>query len=551
MRLSLTDIGILSIFFVFNLLLIHFLDFNLLGKKTSVFSIKNIGISFINTVIVGLPILFTVGLYIYTIVTFTVYLVELVSLYKIPNRQNVFIASFITFNIIAVDNFTGSISAVFFKDMMYEGHSTIGLVAFTLILLAMVIFFTYKLSNGVIDIITGNRIQSKLSNSVMIISIIILNILSIFESIKGDILYSITSFFLSFFLIIVVYLTLVYGYKVSADIWNSSSKNISSADLETNSNSEFDLSMYKNIDVLSGVYNKKFGCEKLCEYLQSDTMFCLVFINVNNFELVKSQNGQEWQDKYVKVVSETLKATYRENDFIFRFSDNKFMVILENCPTVAGEKTTSRAYNRVKQYAKEVGGTVDMSISFGCQEYHPNSGATIFDIENTSLTKMSEFNLKKNDIMDNSGVYNKKFGLNVLEDVCYKKQYFSVCAFQVNQVKAITDMYGKEEFDSMISIIGNTVIESFRARDTVSRFTENQFITIMPFCEQQEAKDVFSKVYSDILSVFKQKKKPYGIDITHNITYCSNDDDLMPNQLFIKIQDKLDELLKAELTANR
>lgn len=552
MKLSFIDIGTISIFFLFNLVMLKLLDSELLRKNSSVFDMKNVTIALFNTVIIGFPMMMTSGLYIYTIIAFTVYLVELISFYKTPSRKNVFITSFITFNVIAIDNIVTSCCFILLHNLSYDQRSRIAISTTFILILLFVFVAMKKFKSGVIDIVTGNRIQAKFSNAMMLSSIIILNIISAFESAESTTFFNLSNFVLTIFFLFVTYLSLVYGYNVSLDIWNNASKNITTADLEGNSNAEFDLSMFRNVDVLSGLYNKEFGYEKLKKYLDGDTMFCLVFININNFERVKSEFGQEWQDKYVKVVAETLKATYRDNDFMFRFSDSKFMVILENCPTIAGEKTTSRAYNRVRQYGKEVDSNMNMSISFGCQEYYPNSGTTIVDIENTSATKMGEFNLKKNDIMDNvSGTYNKKFGLNVLEDVCYKKQDFTICTFQINQLKAIETMYGDDEMNEMISIIGNTVIESFRARDTVSRFTESQFISIMPFCDAIEAKEVYETVYQKVLEVFKKARKPYGIDITYNITEYKNDSDMTPNQVFIKIQDKLDELLKTDLATRK
>jgi len=551
MKFTLIDFGIVCIFFVFNLLLLHLLNINFGNKNSKLIDIKKLLIALVNTIIIGVPMVSIMGLYIHTIIAFVVYLVEFTTMYKFPMRKSIFITTLIVFVLISIDNLFNSVSGIMLHQGGYDHYNRIALtVTYTVLTLIVLILFK-KLKADVVDIIVGSRIQAKLSNFMIITAIIILNIIAVFETRDINVFYNVSSFCLTIFLMMIVYIVLVYGYKVSLDIWNNASKNITTADLEMNSNSEFDLSMYRNIDILSGLYNREFGLEKLKEYLNGDIMICLVFININNFEIIKSAHGQEWQDKYVKVVAETLKATYRDNDFIFRFSDSKFMVILENCPIVAGDKTTSRAYNRVRQYSKEVGGDINMAISFGCEEYHPNSGTTLNDIENTSETKMSEFNLKKNDIMDVTGVYNKKFGLNVIEDVCYKRQNFSICIFQINQIKAIETMYGSHEMETIISIIGNTVIESFRARDTVSRFTYNQFITIMPFCGEREAKEVFAQVYNDILKVFKDKKKPYGIDITNFITEYSSNTEITPNQLFVKIQDKLGELLEAELATKK
>ncbi|MGL5972471.1 MAG: diguanylate cyclase domain-containing protein [Oscillospiraceae bacterium] len=540
MGLTTLDFIAVILFSIYNILI--FKQFNKVfsNKDFKVMSGLGIGIiSFNITIFILLTISF-MNSYVIFVMILIIYYIEINIIYKRSIAQRFLISLIVALNYISLYIFSVNILT-----LLTQGMSSIKIIRYAFILtliLNILFYFVLNFINkeSAIDILSSNKIQLKIT-TFLISTFAIFNILFdlFYTIVRNSPLYNLVGVIFSFSTIISTYVIIVYSYKISVDIWKAHQREITSSELKGNSNVEFDLSMYNNIDVLSGFYNKEYGFSRLQEIIDSGTMFSAVFINLNSFLIIKKEHGQEWSDKYIKAVSSTLRSTYRDNDTIFRYGDNMFMVILENCNSIAADKTTSRAYNRVRQYAKEIDYKIDMSISFMTKEYQSQS-ITLKEIEDTFMTKMTDFNLKKNSIIDSAtGCYNKKFGLNILEDMCYKKFNFVVCIFNINQLNVVAKMYGQHQVDSMLSIIGNIGMDAFRASDTVVRFNEKQFIAIMPKCESNEAKEVFMNFRKTVLEDEKVRSKEYGVDMSYKFLEFFTEDAMMPPQLFKKVEEEL------------
>lgn len=462
--------------------------------------------------------------------------------------KSVFIKTFFVVSYFIVDSLSifiicKSFLSITFMDISEESSFVIGHI-FSFLLLCIISFMGSKLlSNHNLEILSANKIQLKMCVIALCTFEVFLFLYAISYTGEYSVLYHLSGIILSFAAIISIYLMTNYSVNISKDIWKKSSASVLSGNVSENA--EFDFSMYNNIDVVSGLYNKNYGFIKFDEIVASKNPFSIVFINVDHYDSVKINFSQDAADKYIKIVAEALKSTYREDDILFRLSDSKFIVILKNCPVKAADKTTSRAYNKVRQYSKQIKSPFKMSISFGSKAYESNTKLTHQDIIDISIIKMNDFNKKKNDIMDEvSTVYNKDFGLNILEDMCYQKINFSLLLLKINEVYAIRSMYGEEEFNDMVFNIGDTAMDSFSFDDTMARINDKMFMVVMQNKDNNKAQELWDFVYSEILSKFKDKEKPYGVNIKSKIEYY----DIIslnkkPSEMFECLKQDLDRLV--------
>jgi len=104
-------------------------------------------------------------------------------------------------------------------------------------------------------------------------------------------------------------------------------------------------------DETTGVPNQEFTQFNLSENLASFTRYHLPFgilaIQVDRLEHFRSAYGRQAGATILQVVAQTMKSAFRPADFVGRWADDQFLVILVNCRDHGVEKTWERVRKMV------------------------------------------------------------------------------------------------------------------------------------------------------------------------------------------------------------
>ena len=90
-----------------------------------------------------------------------------------------------------------------------------------------------------------------------------------------------------------------------------------------------DIKLESNKDPLTRLYNRKIlynYIEKV--WIKKNSLFTLIFIDLDNFKPINDNFGHEEGDKVLKKVANILKDNFREDDFIIRFGGDEFIILL-------------------------------------------------------------------------------------------------------------------------------------------------------------------------------------------------------------------------------
>lgn len=83
--------------------------------------------------------------------------------------------------------------------------------------------------------------------------------------------------------------------------------------------------------------------------------------------------------------------------------------------------------------------------------------------------------------------------------------HFSLILLTVNHIKDITDQFGFQEADNMLVIISTIIQQRIREIDILARWTDEEFILLLPDTELQDAKELAESIQS-IIGNFRFQK---------------------------------------------
>jgi len=97
-----------------------------------------------------------------------------------------------------------------------------------------------------------------------------------------------------------------------------------------------------------------------------------------------------------------------------------------------------------------------------------------------------------------TGLYNRRYFNEVAQDLIYiskrEKKDFSVIMLDIDKFKKINDTYGHIVGDNVIKTLANTIIETVRKSDIVSRYGGEEFAMLLPFTNKQGARTIAEKI---------------------------------------------------------
>jgi len=101
-----------------------------------------------------------------------------------------------------------------------------------------------------------------------------------------------------------------------------------------------------------------------------------------------------------------------------------------------------------------------------------------------------------------TGLYNRRYFNEIAQDLLHiskrKKKPFSVLMLDIDKFKSINDTYGHNVGDDVIKTLANTIIETVRESDVVSRYGGEEFALMLPFTDQKGAYKIAERIRTNV-----------------------------------------------------
>ena len=133
------------------------------------------------------------------------------------------------------------------------------------------------------------------------------------------------------------------------------------------------ITEYATIDVLTGVYNRRVGFEKLEDLIgkfgQAFNLLTICYIDINNLKLINDTQGHSYGDVLIKTVSETVEKHIKDWEIICRLGGDEFLVIFPGASVEEARLKIKKAEEELKLYQMKKNIQYPISISKGFASY--------------------------------------------------------------------------------------------------------------------------------------------------------------------------------------
>ncbi|GAB6189062.1 hypothetical protein JCM30566_08010 [Marinitoga arctica] len=155
----------------------------------------------------------------------------------------------------------------------------------------------------------------------------------------------------------------------------------------------FDMALKDN---LTKLFNKK-GAESILQKLIAEgEKFTIIYINIDNYNNVLKKNGEKIANDMIINLVDIIKKTVRDRDFIFRISEDKFLIVLRYIDLGISQRVLKRIVDFVKKFNITSDKEYKISISYGLLEY---KNQTIEEIFIEARNRMEEMKRKKIELL--------------------------------------------------------------------------------------------------------------------------------------------------------
>ena len=129
-------------------------------------------------------------------------------------------------------------------------------------------------------------------------------------------------------------------------------------------------------------------------------------------------------------------------------------------------------------------------------------------LTNLSNTVIAELEEAKQQLKEQAnrdyltGLYNRRYFNEVAQDLIYiakrKKEVFAVIMLDIDKFKNINDTYGHSVGDDVIRILSQTIMQTVRESDIVSRYGGEEFALLLPFTDKEGALKIAEKIRQNV-----------------------------------------------------
>jgi len=152
------------------------------------------------------------------------------------------------------------------------------------------------------------------------------------------------------------------------------------------------LKYFSEYDVMTGVYNRRAGFEKLNQLykncLKNRSLISICFIDINGLKGVNDFLGHEAGDELILSVVNGIKKNIRGNDFVARLGGDEFLIIFEELDEEGAEKIWIRILQEYDQINQNENRRYIISASHGIETFKYTIGEYVDLIVNRADEKM-------------------------------------------------------------------------------------------------------------------------------------------------------------------
>ncbi|MEG0166468.1 MAG: diguanylate cyclase [Ruthenibacterium sp.] len=129
-------------------------------------------------------------------------------------------------------------------------------------------------------------------------------------------------------------------------------------------------------DELTGLYNRRYGIQKLNELVNARAQFAVCMIDLDQLKKVNDRLGHTAGDEYITTVTQEMMRMKCDNCSLFRVGGDEFVMIKEGGCEREMRKAAAELERRISAFQRNY----TLSISCGILEVPANSDLTVEDI---------------------------------------------------------------------------------------------------------------------------------------------------------------------------
>jgi len=145
-------------------------------------------------------------------------------------------------------------------------------------------------------------------------------------------------------------------------------------------------------DELTGIYNRRYGMDKIQKWIAEQREFCIAFIDIDYLKLMNDTYGHKEGDIYIIHVVDTL-LQIPEEKVVCRIGGDEFMVLKDNISVEEMETILEKLRSDLMNYRSKNRPESKRSFSYGVSSVKKNFNRTISDVLHDADYKMYQHKL--------------------------------------------------------------------------------------------------------------------------------------------------------------